>query len=74
VTLALGLLAMPLAAPMVCAQTAAAGTAAPLVTAAAVTVAATLAIVGSIVNAPPPGCVPVNCGGVIDQQCGSTWD
>ena len=37
------------------------------------TVAVTSAIVGSIVNAPPPGCVPVNYGGYIYQQCGSTW-
>ena len=33
----------------------------------------TSAIVGSIVKAPPPGCVPVNYGGYIYQQCGSTW-
>jgi hypothetical protein len=47
----------------------------PVATAAAVTatVAVTSAIVGSIVNAPPPGCVPVNYGGYIYQQCGSTW-
>ncbi len=47
----------------------------PIATAAAVTatVAVTSAIVGSIVNAPPPGCVPVNYGGIIYQQCGSTW-
>jgi hypothetical protein len=47
----------------------------PVATAAAVTatVAVTSAIVGSIVNAPPPGSVTVNCGGYIDQQCGSTW-
>jgi hypothetical protein len=47
----------------------------PIATAAAVTatVALTSAIVGSIVNAPPPGCVPVNYGGNIYQQCGSTW-
>jgi hypothetical protein len=47
----------------------------PIATAAAVTatVAVTSAIVGSIVNAPPPGCVPVNYGGMIYQQCGSTW-
>ena len=37
------------------------------------TVAVTSAIVGSIVNAPPPGCVPVNYGGMIYQQCGNTW-
>jgi hypothetical protein len=47
----------------------------PIATAAAVTatVAVTSAIVGSIVNAPPPGCVPVNYGGVVYQQCGTTW-
>jgi hypothetical protein len=47
----------------------------PITTAAAVTatVAVTSAIVGSIVNAPPVGCVPVNYGGYIYQQCGSTW-
>jgi len=47
----------------------------PIATAAEVTatVAVTSAIVGSIVNAPPPGCVPVNYGGYIYQQCGSTW-
>ncbi len=47
----------------------------PVATAAAVTatVAVTAAIVGSIVNAPPPGCVPVNYGGYIYQQCGTVW-
>ena len=47
----------------------------PVATAAAVTatVAVTSAIIGSMVNAPPPGCVPVNYGGMIYQQCGSTW-
>jgi len=47
----------------------------PVAKAAAVgaTVAVTSAIVGSIVNAPPPGCVPVNYGGMVYQQCGSTW-
>ncbi len=47
----------------------------PVATAAAVTatVAVTSAIVGSIVNAPPPGCRPVNYGGVVYQQCGTTW-
>jgi len=47
----------------------------PIATAAAVTatVAVTSAIVGSIVNAPPPGCVPVNYGGMIYQQCGGVW-
>jgi hypothetical protein len=47
----------------------------PVATAAAVTatVAVTSAIVGSIVNRPPPGCVPVNVNGMVYQQCGSTW-
>jgi hypothetical protein len=47
----------------------------PIATAAAVTatVAVTSAIVGSIVNAPPPGCVPVSYGGYVYQQCGNTW-
>jgi len=47
----------------------------PVATAAAVTatVAVTAAVVGSIVNAPPPGCVPVNYRGYVYQQCGSTW-
>ena len=47
----------------------------PIATAAAVTatVAVTSAVVGSIVNRPPPGCVPVNYGGMIYQQCGGTW-
>lgn len=47
----------------------------PVATAAAVTaaVAVTSAVVGSIVRSVPPGCVPVNYGGIIYQQCGSTW-
>ena len=47
----------------------------PVATAAAVTatVAVTSAIVGSMVRTVPPGCVPVNYGGMIYQQCGSTW-
>ena len=47
----------------------------PVATAAAVTaaVAVTSAVVGSIVRSVPPGCVPVNYGGVIYQQCGNTW-
>lgn len=47
----------------------------PVATAAAVTatVAVTAAVVGSIVNAPPPGCVPVNYRGYVYLQCGSTW-
>lgn len=47
----------------------------PVATAAAVTatVAVTSAVVGSIVHSVPPTCVPVNYGGMIYQQCGSTW-
>jgi hypothetical protein len=47
----------------------------PIATAAAVTatVAVTSAIVGSMVRTVPPGCVPVNYGGYVYQQCGSTW-
>lgn len=47
----------------------------PVATAAAVTatVAVTSAVVGSIVNRPPAGCVPVNYRGVIYQQCAGTW-
>jgi len=47
----------------------------PIATAAAITatVAVTSAIVGSMVRTVPPGCVPVNYGGMIYQQCGSTW-
>jgi hypothetical protein len=47
----------------------------PVATAAAVTatVAVTSAVVGSMVHAVPAGCVPVNYGGMIYQQCGSTW-
>jgi len=47
----------------------------PIATAAAVTatVAVTSAIVGSIINTLPSGCVPVNYGGLIYQQCGTVW-
>ena len=47
----------------------------PIATAAAVTatVAVTSAVVGSIVRSVPPGCVPVNYGGLVYQQCGATW-
>jgi len=47
----------------------------PVATAAAVTAAAvvTSAVVGSMVRTVPAGCVPVNYGGMIYQQCGSTW-
>lgn len=43
----------------------------PVATVAAV--AATAAVIGSIVNRPPANCVPVNYGGMVYQQCGSTW-
>jgi hypothetical protein len=47
----------------------------PLATAAAVTatVAVTSAVIGSMVNTVPPSCVPVNYGGMVYQQCGTTW-
>lgn len=47
----------------------------PVATAAAVTaaVAVTSAVVGSMVRTVPAGCVPVNYGGLIYQQCGSVW-
>ncbi len=47
----------------------------PVATAAAVTatVAVTSAVIGSMVRTVPAGCVPVNYGGVVYQQCGSTW-
>jgi hypothetical protein len=47
----------------------------PVATAAAVgaTIAVTSAVIGSIVNQPPANCVPVNYGGIVYQQCGSTW-
>jgi len=47
----------------------------PIATAAAVTatVAVTSAVIGSMVNSVPPSCVPVNYGGMVYQQCGSTW-
>ena len=47
----------------------------PVARAAAVTAAVvvTSAVVGSIVRTVPAGCVPVNYGGMIYQQCGSTW-
>jgi hypothetical protein len=47
----------------------------PVATAAAVgaAVAVTSAVVGSIVYSVPPSCVPVNYGGMVYQQCGSTW-
>ena len=48
----------------------------PVATAAAVVgtaVAVTSAVVGSMVHTVPPGCVPVNYGGMVYQQCGGTW-
>jgi len=47
----------------------------PVATAAAVgaTVAVTSAVVGSMVRTVPTGCVPVNYGGIVYQQCGGTW-
>ena len=47
----------------------------PVATAVAVTaaVAVTSAAIGSMVRTVPAGCVPVNYGGMIYQQCGSTW-
>ncbi|MGJ7509260.1 hypothetical protein [Variovorax sp. GT1P44] len=47
----------------------------PVATAAAITagVAVTAAVVGSMVNTVPAGCVPVNYGGLIYQQCGTVW-
>jgi hypothetical protein len=47
----------------------------PVATAAAVTatVAVTSAVIGSMVRTVPAGCVPVNYGGIVYQQCGSTW-
>ena len=47
----------------------------PVAAAAAVgaAVAVTSAIVGSMVRSVPPSCVPVNYGGMVYQQCGSTW-
>ena len=47
----------------------------PIATAAAVTatVAVTSAVVGSMVRTVPAGCVPVNCGGLIYQQCSGVW-
>jgi hypothetical protein len=41
--------------------------------AAAAVIAGTAAIIGSMVNTVPANCVPINYGGMIYQQCGSTW-
>ena len=47
----------------------------PIATAAAVgtAVAVTSAVIGSMTRTVPAGCVPMNYGGVVYQQCGSTW-
>lgn len=47
----------------------------PVATAAAVTATAvaTAAIVGSIVDRPPAGCVTTIVNGLAYQQCGNTW-
>jgi hypothetical protein len=47
----------------------------PLATAAAVTatVAMTSAVIGSMTQSVPSNCVPINYGGMIYQQCGTTW-
>ena len=47
----------------------------PVATAAAVgaAVAVTSAVVGSMVRSVPPGCAPVNYGGLVYQQCGGIW-
>ena len=47
----------------------------PVAAAAAVgtAVAVTSAVVGSMVRSVPPSCAPVNYGGMVYQQCGSTW-
>ncbi len=36
-------------------------------------VAVTSAVIGSMVNSVPANCAPVNYGGMVYQQCGSTW-
>ena len=41
--------------------------------AAVAAVAATAAVIGSMVRTVPPGCAPVNYGGMVYQQCGGTW-
>jgi len=41
--------------------------------AAAAVVGGTIAAIGSMVATVPPSCVPVNYGGIVYQQCGSTW-
>lgn len=39
----------------------------------AVAVSATVAVIGSMVRTVPANCVPINYGGMVYQQCGSTW-
>jgi hypothetical protein len=41
--------------------------------AAAAVIGGTIAAIGSSVRSVPPGCVPVNYGGIVYQQCGATW-
>lgn len=41
--------------------------------AAAAVVTATAVAIGSMVRSVPANCVPVNYGGIVYQQCGSTW-
>jgi hypothetical protein len=36
-------------------------------------IAVTAAAIGSTVAAVPVGCVPINYGGMVYQQCGTTW-
>jgi hypothetical protein len=47
----------------------------PVATAVAVgaTVAVTSAVIGSMTRTVPANCVPINYGGMVYQQCGSTW-
>jgi hypothetical protein len=47
----------------------------PVARAAAVgaAVAVTSAVIGSMVSTVPAGCVPVNYGGAVYQQCGGAW-
>jgi len=41
--------------------------------AAAAVIGGTMAAIGSMVRTVPAGCVPVNYGGIVYQQCGATW-
>jgi hypothetical protein len=41
--------------------------------AATAAVVGTAAVIGAAVRSVPPGCAPVNYGGVVYQQCGGTW-